>query len=196
VPSRHRGVIYKGELAKPIALKAHSAFWGPVVPKRVAEYQKKRARNERENAAKVERLFSKRLGLLFRHYGIENHNMSALALALAREHVPGFKVLPPETKPKRGRKPKWSPERLEKLYRTVQSVKQRLGLTDRQALKFIVNAATHVPVWGFPRDHKGSKEQWIETLEARLQDAKRLRKLHEQAERELESITASVKFRK
>jgi hypothetical protein len=39
-----------------------------------------------------------------------------------------------------------------------------------------VNNQQHAATWGVPKGHKGSKQQWIETLEARLQDAKRFRK--------------------
>jgi hypothetical protein len=90
----------------------------------------------------------------------------------------------------------WDPDRLEKLYETVESIKRKYNFTDRQALKFMVNHKEHAATWGVPKAHKGSKEQWIETLEARLQDAKSHRKLHEKAERELQEIEASMKFRK
>jgi hypothetical protein len=121
--------------------------------------------------------------------------MAALAFALAFEHVPGFKVLP-EAKSTRGRKLKWSPDRLDELYRTVESIKVRHGVTDKQALKFLVNNQEYAAVWGVPTGHRGSKQQWIETLEARLQDAKRLQIRYEELEVQLKSIAVSAKFRK
>ena len=145
----------------------------------------------------MERQVSKKLALLFDHYGIsDREDMAALAWALAVEHVPGFKVQFPEGKSRRGRKRKWHPDRFDKLYRTVESIKLQHHLNDRQALKFIANNQRYTATWGVPTEHRGSKEQWIETLEARLQDAKRLRKLNEQAELELKAIAASMKFRK
>ena len=73
----------------------------------------------------------------------------------------------------------------------MQSIKQKHHFTDRQALTFIVNDLQHAANWGVPQGHRGSKEQWIETLESRLQDAKRLQKLADQAERDLRAIAAS-----
>jgi hypothetical protein len=200
VAPRRKHNTYKGALAKPIGLRPPPTFSGGVVPKRVADYQKRLSRHERANAAMVQRQHAKKLAMLFDHYGIAGkENWAALALALAAEHVPGFKVQLPKAKPKRGRKPKWTPERLEELYRTVQSVKQQ-HLNDRQALKFIVNNQEYKTSWGVPTGHKGSKQQWIETLEARYQEAKHAEKLsekmQEQLERELRAIHASMKFRK
>jgi hypothetical protein len=188
--------FYKGALAKPIKQRPMLTFAGAVVPKRIAAYRKRRARHERANAVSVEREFSKKMRLLFKHYGIANkENMAALAFALAVEHVPGFRVQAPEAKSKRGRKLKWHAERLDELYRTVESVKTQHRFTDRQALKFIVSNERHTTIWGVPKGHKGSKQQWIQTLESRLQSAKHLQKLYEQAESELEAIAKAVKFR-
>jgi hypothetical protein len=134
---------------------------------------------------------------LFDHYDIaDKGDMAALACALAVEHVPGFSVQLPEAKSKGGRRRKWDANRLEELYKTVRSIKQQHHLTDRQALKFMVNNQRHAVTWGKPTAHKGSKDQWIETLEARLQEAKRSEKLYDRAVRQLQAAAASVKFRK
>jgi hypothetical protein len=197
MPSRGQGGVYKGRLAKPIILRPPPTFWGAATEKRVAAYQKKRTHHERANAALVKRQLWKKLALLFDHYGIvQKKDMTALALTLALEHVPGFKVQFPKAKSRAGRKPKWDPGRLEELYETVQAVKRQRGLKDRQILKLLVNNRQYAPVWGVPVGHKGSKDQWIETLEARLQDAKSLQKLLDQAERDLDEAAASIKFRK
>ena len=197
VAPRRQHRTYKGALAKPIELRPLPGFWGAVVPKRIAAYRKRLSRYERARAAERERQFSKKLALLFRHYGIaDRQNMAALALALAVEHVPGFKVQFPEARPKRGRKRKWDRGRLEKLDQTVQSIKQRHHLTDRQALKFMVKSEQHAAAWGVPAGHKGSEQQWIETLEARLQEEKSIQKRADQATHELQAIARSMKFRK
>jgi hypothetical protein len=178
-------------------LRVPPSFWGAVVPERMAAYQKQRSRHERANAAMVQRQHAKKLAMLFDHFGIaDKENWAALACALAAEHVPGFTIQYPEAKPKRGRKRTWDFSRLEELDRTVQSVKQQHTLKDRQALTFMVNNQQYAATWGLPKGHKGSKQQWIETLEARLQEAKRLRKSLGQMEHELQAIAASMKFRK
>jgi hypothetical protein len=197
VAPRRQSGIYKGALAQPIMLRPPPAFWGAVVPNRIVAYRKRLSRYERASAAKVERQFSRKLALLFDHYGIaDKKDMAALVSALLAEHVPGFKVQFPETKAKRGAKRKWYPDRFEELYRTVQSIKQQYNFTDRQALIFMVNNQQHAATWGVPTGRRGSKQQWIETLEARLQEAKRFQKLYHQAERELQAIATSMKFRK
>jgi hypothetical protein len=197
VAPRRRDGIYQGALAKPIMRPRPPAFWGAVVPERIEAYRKQLSRYESKSAASVERQLSRKLALLFDHYAIaDKEDKAALAWALASAHVPGFKVQFPETKSKRGRKRKWSPDRLEQLYQAVQSIRQLHSFNDRQALTFMVNNRQHAETWGMPTGHKGSKQQWIETLEARLQDAKTLRKLHDQAERDFQAFIASVKFRK
>ena len=178
-------------------------FWGAVVPKRIIAYQKRRARQERTNLAFLERQRLKKLRLLFGHYGIaDKKDMAALAWALAGEHVPGFKVQSAQMNLKRGgRKLKWNPSVLNELYWTVLSIKEEHRLRyDRQALQLMMNNKYYAAIWGVPSGHKGSKQQWMETLEARLQDAKRFQKrqetLLEQAERGLKAAAASLKFRK
>jgi hypothetical protein len=197
VASRRQHDIYKGALAKPIILPSPPTFWGAARPKRIAAYRKLQARHTRACDALVERELSKKMTSLFDHYGIaDKQDIAALAWALAFEHVPGFKVQFPEARSNRGRKRKWHPERLEELYETVQQLKQRLNLNDRQALKFMVSNSEYSVTWGIPSGRKGSKEKLIETLETRLQEAKHLQKLAEQAKRELQTITSSMKFRK
>jgi hypothetical protein len=197
VAPRRQDSIYNGALAEPIMLRPPPTFWGAAVPKRIAAYQKKLSRHQRASAAVVQRQRSRKLALLFDHYGIaDKEDMAKLALALAVAHIPGFKVQFPEAKSKKGRKRKWHPDRLEELHRTVQSIKQQHRFTDRHALTFIVNNQRHAATWGVPKEHKGPKQQWTETLESRLQEAKSFQKLYDQAERELQAIAASMKFRK
>jgi hypothetical protein len=121
--------------------------------------------------------------------------MRTLVFALASEHVPGFKIVS-EKKPLSGRKRKWDPYRLEALLQAVREAKRRGGLTDKGALWFIATDKQFAATWGFPSDHKSQsqKQQWIETLQSRLNDAKRLEKNEIEGEREIRSLFE--KFRK
>jgi hypothetical protein len=196
VASRRQHDIYKGALAKPIILPSPPTFSGAVRSKRISAYRKLQERHKRACDALIERELSRKLSLLFDHYGIvDKEDIAALGWALAFEHVPGFKVRFPEARSNRGRKRKWLPERLEELDETVQQLKQRFNFTDRKALTFMVYNLEHSVTWGIPSGHKGSKQQWIETLESRLQEAKHLRTHAEQAKRELQTIASSMKFR-
>jgi hypothetical protein len=42
----------------------------------------------------------------------------------------------------------------------------------RNSTSFMATNEKYAKVWGKPSSHKGSKQQWIETLESRYQDAK------------------------
>jgi glucose-6-phosphate 1-dehydrogenase len=120
-----------------------------------------------------------------------------LAWALASEHVPGFRIVP-ESRPK-GRKKEWHGEKLQALYDAVQSAKNQHNFNDRQALTFISNNSLSAKTWGRPANYKGSKKQWVETLESRLQDAKRYVAYIESLPTLFEKISAELsleKFRK
>jgi hypothetical protein len=110
--------------------------------------------------------------LLLEHFGIADHDLARLAWALAFEHVPGFQIVP-EQKSARGRKNEWDGFKLKALFDAVHEVKTKHKLTDRQALKFLSTNPQFANTWGRPKNHKGSRDQWIETLESRLQDSKR-----------------------
>jgi hypothetical protein len=118
--------FYKGALAKPIIVRLPPTFWGAVVPRRIAAHQKQLLRHQRATATIIKRQYAKKLRLLFDHYRIaDKEDTAALAWALAKVHVPGFKVQFPEAKSKGGRKPKWGFDRLMELYRTVRSIGQQ-----------------------------------------------------------------------
>jgi len=115
----------------------------------------------------------KKMSLLMKHFEIaDESDVPALAWALALKHVPGFKIIP-EEKAKRGRKKEWHGGKLQALYDVVQSLKSKHGFTDRQALKFLSNGPEFASAWRPTKDYRGSPKQWVETLESRLQDAKR-----------------------
>jgi hypothetical protein len=127
-----------------------------------------------------------------------------LALALAIDHVPGFQwewpliELPVDWKAssgfsgpvtinqkKVGRHKEWGFDRLERLLVAVEQEKAQHGVrTDRAAISRLARR----PEWAPPATHRGEFQGWIETLEARLQDAKRFRRLVEQAENDLKAI--------
>jgi hypothetical protein len=137
----------------------------------------------------------RKLRLLMEHYGIANKDdWFSLAVALATDHVPGCQIewplvkLPPgfsgpviipRARKKGGRPPEWDIHRLERLLSAVESEKARHAIeTDREALSRLARRQE----WSRPANHRGTLDQWIETLEARLQEAKRFRRLLQNAE--------------
>jgi len=164
---------YSGELATPIIWPSTPAFEGAVTHERAEAFWANDARLQREAAQLVAEALLRKLSLLMSHYGIEDQNDTLqLAMLLACDHVPGFQVVP-ETKPTRGRKKEWHGGKLQALFDAVRSVKEPHNFTDRQALTFLSSDPRTAAEWGPPRHHKGTKKQWIETLESRLHDAKR-----------------------
>ena len=138
---------------------------------RVQEYRRKYENHQREAGQRVEQKLLEKISLLMKHYGITDENdTTALAWELAFNHVPGFKTVP-EVHTKKGRKKVWHGGKLRELYDIVQSVKEQHKFNDRQALKFV--SKQYAEFWGPPKSYQGSKQQWVETLESRLQDAKR-----------------------
>jgi hypothetical protein len=165
---------YTGELATPIVMPAPPTFWGAVTHERVRRWRKACQQHQQEAENRAAKKLLEKMSLLMKHYGIADENdMGTLAWILAYEHVPGFHIMP-ETMTRRGRKPKWDVPTLQKLLDTVNSLKRQHGFTtDRQALMFMVSNEQHAMTWGQPSSHKGLKQQWVESLESRLQDAKR-----------------------
>jgi hypothetical protein len=187
---------YTGELVTPISLAALPTFEGAVTDKRVKRFWESHRQHQQEADNRARQKLLEKLSLLMRHFGIADENdMGALALALAIEHVPGFQIVP-EAKTKRGRKRKWDGLVLQDLLTAVQLVKKQHRYNDRQALTFL--ASSHDSPWRPPSSHKGSKRQWIETLESRLQDAKRIEKMARSAAEALQRISQGLhrKFRK
>jgi hypothetical protein len=175
---------YKGELAKPICVAVIPSF--ETTEQELEECYRDVIRKER----------IEKLDLLMELYAIANRtDFFHLALALAIDHVPGFQVEPPTALRlehgdwgallhghKRGRPREWPLERLLRLLNAVEETTQRLGLsTDREALWHLARRTE----WRPSANHRGDLKQWLETLESRLQDAKRsaaiLRELEEEA---------------
>ena len=175
-PATGRTRRYTAKLASPIRIPAPPTFSGAVTSKRVKEFRETSARYQTETDAAVSEQKEEKIRLLLQHYGIADHDMQALALALASSHVPGFQVILGGGQ-KRGRKTLWDGPKRTALYRDVEAAKTPQRRTDRQALKFLVK--NDPERWGPPKGHRHNERQWIETLESRLQDAKAYRRFIE-----------------
>jgi len=188
---------YSGELANPIVIPAPPTFEGAFTDERVRQFRETRQQHRQEAEDRAGEKLLEKMSLLMKHYGIaDESDFATLAWTLACEHVPGFRVVP-EEKTRRGRKRKWDVPTLQKLLDTVNSLKGQHG-TDRRALTFMVRNEQHASTWGPPLNHKGSKEQWVETLESRLQDAKRYIARLDSLHKEFSDIQTALlkKFRK
>jgi hypothetical protein len=177
---------WQGELAKPIsALKWTRPHGYPVDPK-TAEAENAMLMQARNSALLQSRL--DKLPLLFEHYGIDDQSdFLNLSLALAIDFVPGFSFNPTV---KTGRPRVWDEERLDALLRDVEGTKHKKGfLTDREAIKYL---ARHDP-WKMPAVHRGDVKQWIETLESRLQEAKKTKKHVQRRFREILAMLAELR---
>jgi hypothetical protein len=128
----------------------------------------------------IEQAAIEKLPLLMKRYGIAEDDYFSLALILALKHEPGFKVVSAKLKLKydnwgpviRDTKPtKWPPERLLRLLNAVEETKKKHRLsTDREALKIVMRKGE----WSRPLDR--DEQKWLESLESRLQDAKRIKR--------------------
>lgn len=178
---------WKGDLARPIRIKVirPHGFLVPDPAKDPEAENKIRAENERmarlrdEKRAQVE---LSKLELLAKHYGVRSDDFRALALAIARDLIPGFRFIDPlrpltswgpqyEEKVKSGRPGTWDFDRLEELLSEVNASKKLSPATDREALARLTRKK-----WGPPTNYRGGSRKWLETLESRLQDAKRQEK--------------------
>jgi hypothetical protein len=159
---------YKGELNKPICV-------GSIPIETTDEKHSQWLEQD------IEREMIEKLLLLMEHYEItDKDDYFSLALALAKDHVKGFQVVRAALKLKHGNwgavirdtKPTiWPPERLLILLNDVEEAKQRHGFsTDRKAIRFVMLKGE----WSRPIDR--DEQKWLETLESRLHDAKRIKR--------------------
>jgi hypothetical protein len=130
----------------------------------------------------VERQVEHKLRLLMDHYSIsDTGDWRGLAIKLAADFVPGFQVkshikrvthtgpVVLDDQKKDGRRAEWTPERILQLSKSVQQVKKQRRLkSDRDALEVLLRSKE----WERPKNHRGDRKSWLETLESRLQDAK------------------------
>jgi hypothetical protein len=151
----------------------------------------------------VEKEFLKKLRLLMDHYEIsDKDDWFSLALALAVDHIPGFRVsgvgfeagqdsgaVVYRDGEKVGRRETWTGDRLERLLEAVEREKKKSGIrTDREALSRLARRQE----WAQPPNHRKGQLNWIETLESRLQDAKKFKRNVDQLENELMEIARQV----
>jgi hypothetical protein len=182
-----RPVRWKGELAKPIRVRVDRPH-GFAVPdltndpdarKKILAENKlmDRLRDEARDAEETTKL-----RLLAEHYDIDENDHRALALTLAREFVPGFRFIDPiapvvsdgpqyGNQKKSGRPVLWDGDRLLSLAADVEALKAKEGLTDREALERLARKKK----WA--RNHGRGSDEWRETLESRLHDARRFIRL-------------------
>jgi hypothetical protein len=164
-PNRKGQHRYKGELAKPILASVYFTMT-------VAELDD--ALQQTIHKARLEKL-----KLLMAHYEIpDKTDYLSLALTLAIDHVPGFRIgrasellrlehgdYGKVLGSKRGRPRELTPELHDSLRSTVERTKRECRLqTDREALRII---ARRQP-WSRPANHRGDFDQWIKTLQNRL----------------------------
>jgi hypothetical protein len=147
----------------------------------------------------IEQEMIEKLPLLMEHYEItDKDDYFSLALALAMDHVKGFQVVQAKLKLKHGNwgaviqdtKPTiWPRDRLLGLLNDVEEEKQKPGCsTDREALQILMRK----PEWSPPASHRGDMTQWLETLESRLQDAKRIRREERDGSPALDPDSAAI----
>jgi hypothetical protein len=170
---KHR---WKGELAKPIYLGTIPGIeatkgWlkGP---------DGKRLRADRWTQAVIWNELVWKLDLLREHYKIKSkQDFFSLALCLARDHVPGFRVVPdvPLTfkrgkgwggviRAGKGRPLTWSLERVNRLRSDVRRAKTKNQFqTEREAIEHIIQTSQE---WRRPVSR--SLEQWRKTLQNQL----------------------------
>jgi hypothetical protein len=109
------------------------------------------------------------------HYEVGEGDFLGLALALAKDHVPGFKVIrnaPLRLRHRtwgavihanRGRQLKWTPEELSRFLKYVEETKKKKSRsTDLEALKIIAQNGE----WGRPT--RSNLDQWVKTLQNQL----------------------------
>ena len=121
--------------------------------------------------------WGRRLRLLCTHHDVPPDRLDLLAIALAEAHVPGLRSI---TGSKRGRKPEWTVARKVQLYEAVQQLIEHSrsrgeSMEIRQACRLLATHTKHAKTWGRSKQSK-SLDQWVETLESRYQDGRRLQK--------------------
>jgi hypothetical protein len=169
---------------------------GFVVPDDPEAIRRENALMEELHEKEVVAARREKLNLLLRRYSLAEDDFEGLALALAIEHEPGFKVdrqiaeapfgFEGEVRIKGGKhidKPRrrpvqWPVERLLQLLKAVEAEKKKSRLTkDLDALKRLARQKD----WEPPALHRsnsprGKFDAWVRTLQSRLHDAKKLKR--------------------
>ena len=208
-------VRYPAEISRPVILARSKGFAVP--DPNTTSGRKKIQEANKEMMRLHDEAIVQKLHLLMDHYKIQNKkDWFALARALAFDHVDGLKRAVDQlyefgiaawnksstaehfsggvllNKKHSGRPTLWSHDRLLDLHAAVEREKAKGRLsTDRAALERVARTRE----WQRPASHRGSHQQWIETLEARNQEAKAF---HRKAAKDLKEFKkiAQELFRK
>jgi hypothetical protein len=195
-------VKFKGLLQHPIKVaKFDPADW-PEVSKEIVD--RIQLDTEKSTAEFWDAECDAKLTLLFEHFGIaDQNNFPLLAKSLAMSFVPGFRtkevsyvlehgsygavIEKKESKP--GPVPDWSNERLLQLVDDADAIKEsKAASTDRKALRILINRRK------YPSSIRSKDTQrWLETLEARLQDGRKLKREQEAQEAEFQNLFSAAK---
>jgi hypothetical protein len=178
---------------------------GFVVPDDPEAIRRENALMEELHEKEVVAARREKLKLLLRRYSLAEHDFEGLALALAIEHEPGFKVdrqiaeAPSGfvgavrikdgkhiDKPRR-RPVQWPVERLLQLLEAVEAETKKSRLTtDLDALKGLArHKGWEPPALHRSNSPRGKFDAWVHTLQSRLHDAKKLK-------RKLDALNAFV----
>jgi hypothetical protein len=172
-PKRKGQHRWKGELAKPLLVGVGITS--------LNEIASKETRSRLQEAIREKRI--EKLVLLAKHFKVGETDYLSLALELAKDHVPGFRIgrasellrlkhgdYGAVLGNKRGRKRESSLERSDRLVDDVEKTKKRLGCqTDREALE---DLARHKE-WSPPTNNRGGFKGWVKTLQNQLANARR-----------------------
>jgi hypothetical protein len=193
---------WTGELARPIRPRVNRPRGLAVTDIETVT----KANNEMNDLyrAAIQEQFLEKLLLLMEHYEIsDKEDWFSLALALAIDHVPGFRVslrlaleggqdlgaVVHRDGKKVGRRRLWTSDRLERLLDAVEQEKKKSGIRkDREALSRLARRQE----WARPATHRKGHLSWIETLESRLQDAKKFKRLVDRKLKELRDIARQI----
>jgi hypothetical protein len=184
--TKPKSIKFQGALKKPIKMGVlRPDAW----PKELSSEHKRSWDEAAESMIFQEYIDEcrKKLPHLFEHYKIDDKmDFECLALHLAIDFVPGFKLVEIKTKLQHGdygavvpvessaigRPKEWTNERLLNLFDDVEAKKLKEDeKTDRHA----VGILAHSKKWSRPST-RISLKAWIETLESRLHDAKPIAK--------------------
>ena len=141
MPTIKKRPTYKGKLARPMQpIPQQTLFAAALI---------ERAENDRSGKASQHPMVKKceaaleeqwrealeRMMLLFDHYGIDDHsNWVALAFALARDHVPGLRIM----KDRPGAKRKWTPTDAARLQLALGKIMGERNVTKTHAARILV----------------------------------------------------------
>jgi|CryBogDrversion2_11_1035321.scaffolds.fasta_scaffold01504_6 hypothetical protein len=183
--TKTKPIKFKGILKQPIKIEILRPEGWPT--RNITLEEKQRCEESADLLVQQKYLNECRLKLLhlFDYYDINDQtDFESLALNLAIDFVDGFRLIEvplklahgdygaviPQQSSTVGAPKKWTNERLLELYDDVQKIKEQEKISsDREALKRL--RTKYHSKWGSSKSSAGPVE-WLETLEARLHDAK------------------------